>query len=1213
MAIRFDNIEAINLLNNQGEQTIALTNDQGIIVSGNVAMASGNATGKFAVKSAGVHASYDFYNDGTSYFNGAVTVDAGLSQTGGADASFSGDVLPMANGGSNLGSSSKQWGSIYAGGIAVGTVTPTTIHLNGSFNILNKAQNAYIGFATRNTSGSQTVMDLTNVGSATFSGNVTHAGVTTFLHGSTSNRTTFAHGNEINTETATGADAVMYLNYRSGAVNIGNGKLIVGSSGSDSTFAGNVTLSSTAPILYLANTTSSTGKTWRLSSAANGNAYITQDSVIDAITLSHTSGNATFAGDITSAGLTVDYTGNRTGDAGILVTNDNSDWGIKVDKDGTADYGILSQTDGENAIVVRNAAGVNKIQLQGDGDASFEGDISASNFSGSSSGTNTGDQTLPTASSLGAVTLTGTQTISGAKTFSSAANHYNGHLYYDAYDAAGNHYPHFKDGSESGGTTINWRQSYGSSYKTHTWASDASGNMTFTFQGDIDANGGDISADNFSGSSSGTNTGDQDLSGYLTSLPSHNHDDRYYTETEINTKYTTTDGSGDEWKFTLGDESNLTGNKWYRVAIVNQGSGGLHIKGSLSNHVESFGTQKVDLLIQGREANEGQNIEITGTVDVLNNATGTSTDKAGIRVIKSAVGTYYDTYTIYIRTTRYSQAKFHLTKFGGAAFYTSKPSVTTEPAPVSGGNVEIDTSTLVEGNYVVDDSTPREIYHEGHKPTYTELGTMAYTNLTGTPTLGNITTADSDTNAFFAVPFVSTTAGSGVSVHKDANNFYYNPNTNNLQVGLLDLSSYGTAAAPAIRWSGDGDTGMYRSAANALGFSTSGTLALTLDASQNATFAGKMVVGDATNQHQWIVNKAVSGYYSGIKLTRGAGNNSNAANNNHAIWVSDTGLNFGKTNDATVDSFSNVSTHLTLNASGNATFAGDVNVGVAATNGASIRLIHPGSSENPEIRIQSGESGVTAFSIYNTATDPDAPQFFINNTLGSSHLGNKRGALKLETSSGVALTLSGSAATFAGDVTTGGDINVPEYVVHDGDTNTHIRFTADRIRLVAGGTTKFDSNSPYITGLDWTEIAGDPANINISGFNNDSGYLTAHPNITAASSSDNSGRTYIQDITVDSNGHVTGIATATETVTNTNTEYSAGTGLDLSGTTFSIESDLRDGVTRIGKDTSNYIAIGADTNVIDFHVGGVWVARMESYGDLHMKGDVIAFSDIFNP
>ena len=140
------------------------------------------------------------------------------------------------------------------------------------------------------------------------------------------------------------------------------------------------------------------------------------------------------------------------------------------------------------------------------------GTIAATNLSGS----NTGDQTLPTASSLGAVTLTGTQTISGNKTFSGSQNHYKGHLYYDSYDSAGNHYFHFNDGAAVGGTTVNWRQYYGTQLKTHTWTSDSSGNMVFTFQGDIDANGGDITADNFSGSSSGTNTGDQDLSSYLT-------------------------------------------------------------------------------------------------------------------------------------------------------------------------------------------------------------------------------------------------------------------------------------------------------------------------------------------------------------------------------------------------------------------------------------------------------------------------------------------------------------------------------------------------------------------------------------------------------------------------------------------------------------------------------------------------------------------------
>ena len=55
------------------------------------------------------------------------------------------------------------------------------------------------------------------------------------------------------------------------------------------------------------------------------------------------------------------------------------------------------------------------------------------------------------------------------------------------------------------------------------------------------------------------------------------------------------------------------------------------------------------------------------------------------------------------------------------------------------------------------------------------------------------------------------------------------------------------------------------------------------------------------------------------------------------------------------------------------------------------------------------------------------------------------------------------------------------------------------------------------------------------------GYLTAHPTISgAASSVNNSGRTYIQDITLDSNGHVTGLTSATETVTNSFRTVTAG-------------------------------------------------------------------------
>jgi len=169
---------------------------------------------------------------------------------------------------------------------------------------------------------------------------------------------------------------------------------------------------------------------------------------------------------------------------------------------------------------------------------------------------------------------------------------------------------------------------------------------------------------------------------------------------------------------------------------------------------------------------------------------------------------------------------------------------------------------------------------------------------------------------------------------------------------------------------------------------------------------------------------------------------------------------------------------------------------------------------------------------------------------------------------------------------------------------------------------------------------------------NGAGYITGHPSISAASSVNNSGRTYIQDITLDSNGHVTGITSATETVTDTNTPgfsiragsaglgttvnsndlisltgsgattvslsgtaftisstnttYSPGAGLDLSGTTFSVESDLRGDVFYIGRDTNDYYLVNTTTH--DWRLDGNLDMRLENDGDLHVDGDVIAFS-----
>ena len=76
--------------------------------------------------------------------------------------------------------------------------------------------------------------------------------------------------------------------------------------------------------------------------------------------------------------------------------------------------------------------------------------------------------------------------------------------------------------------------------------------------------------------------------------------------------------------------------------------------------------------------------------------------------------------------------------------------------------------------------------------------------------------------------------------------------------------------------------------------------------------------------------------------------------------------------------------------------------------------------------------------------------------------------------------------------------------------------------------------------------------------------------------------------------------------TDTNTTYSAGTGLSLSSTTFSVDSDQRGNVTQFGPSTSDYMIVGA--TVIDFILDGNTDMRLENDGDLHVDGNVVAYS-----
>ena len=76
--------------------------------------------------------------------------------------------------------------------------------------------------------------------------------------------------------------------------------------------------------------------------------------------------------------------------------------------------------------------------------------------------------------------------------------------------------------------------------------------------------------------------------------------------------------------------------------------------------------------------------------------------------------------------------------------------------------------------------------------------------------------------------------------------------------------------------------------------------------------------------------------------------------------------------------------------------------------------------------------------------------------------------------------------------------------------------------------------------------------------------------------------------------------------TDNDTTYSAGAGLDLNGTTFSVESDLRSDVTQIGVDTNDYYVISATAH--NWYLDGNNDMRLENDGDLHCDGNIIAYS-----
>jgi hypothetical protein len=131
--------------------------------------------------------------------------------------------------------------------------------------------------------------------------------------------------------------------------------------------------------------------------------------------------------------------------------------------------------------------------------------------------------------------------------------------------------------------------------------------------------------------------------------------------------------------------------------------------------------------------------------------------------------------------------------------------------------------------------------------------------------------------------------------------------------------------------------------------------------------------------------------------------------------------------------------------------------------------------------------------------------------------------------------------------------SMSSFVLEDGD--------GDEVSITDGKEIKFiDGNG---ININWSDVSsgtdGDPYELTFSldvdvdtggGLTHTGtlagGNLTiSHADTSSQASSNNSGRTYIQDITLDEYGHITGISTATETVVNTDTNTNQLTTFEL--------------------------------------------------------------------
>jgi hypothetical protein len=125
----------------------------------------------------------------------------------------------------------------------------------------------------------------------------------------------------------------------------------------------------------------------------------------------------------------------------------------------------------------------------------------------------------------------------------------------------------------------------------------------------------------------------------------------------------------------------------------------------LNNHVESFGTQKLNISIFGREGDNATLISVDGTFEVAHPG-------VGVRVLRTTLGSPYAEYDVYIKTVSYTQAKIEVISYGSTIITLSDSPLTSEPSGSYG--VEFDNTSVGQGAYYVGASIIHNLWHAGN-------------------------------------------------------------------------------------------------------------------------------------------------------------------------------------------------------------------------------------------------------------------------------------------------------------------------------------------------------------------------------------------------------------------------------------------------------------------------------------------------------------------